>query len=354
MKKILNMFILVLFTSFVLIINVRAASLAPTNPVINVGKNVEFTITVVQGNEYKLAFDESLLEVDGNHNCGNRSEITSDCKIKLKAKADLSLTSDKEVVVTLSENADNDAQKSSTVTIKANKTTTTTATSSQGKSNNANLKSIEVLTNDNEKVELTPAFASNIYEYSAEVPASVKTIIVTPTIEDSKSNAIISDNVNDELKSGENNKITIKVTAEDGTAKLYTLNIKRGALSADPELSSLTIKESKNFKFVPEKHTYNVKVDNSVKSLTIIAEPKEESTIVDIEGNENLENGSKIKIRVTAEDGTARLYTLVIIKNEDTTDGATAVAAAKNPLIIAGLSLVGIILIGGIIYVIKK
>ena len=351
MKKVLKLFSFVMFMTFLFTLNVKASNLTASPTTINVGKTTTLNITVVSGNAYKLDFDTSFLEVDGNHTCGNRSSITTDCTIKLKAK---NTESDKTLTITLTELSENDSVSKADITIKANNTTTTTTTNVQQKSNNANLKSIEVLTNNNEKVELTPAFSSSVYEYSAEVPANIKTIVVTPTMEDSKSNVIISDNVNNELVAGENNKITIKVTAEDGTAKLYTLNIKREALSADPGLSYLTIKECKDFKFIEDKYSYNIKVSNDVKTLTINYETKEDGTTVSIDGNDNLENGSKVRVRVTAEDGTARLYTFIILKEDAATANKTSIVADRNPLIIIGLSFVALALIGGIVYVIKK
>lgn len=232
---------------------------------------------------------------------------------------------------------------------------TTTTTTQAPKSNNANLKALEIRGNDDSEVILSPNFSSSVYEYQATVDATVKTILINPTPEDSKANVVISNNAMDELKAGENNKIMITVTAEDGTKKAYVVNVKREALTADAFLKSLTVKESKDFKFKEDKFSYNVKVASSVNRLTLDYETSSEDAVVNINGNMNLKNGSKVKILVTAEDGTKKEYVLNIVKETKTTKKVSVnVTAEKNPLVIMALSMVGFGLIGAIIYVIKK
>ncbi len=252
--------------------------------------------------------------------------------------------------------------KTVSVNVKTKQTTTTTTTTTTPttttqavKSSNANLKTLEIKTSDDSNVVLSPIFSSNVYEYSASVDSSIKTITISATMEDSKSNMVISNNATEELKPGENNKITITVTAEDGTKKAYVINIKREALTADATLKSLTIKECEDFEFVEDTYSYDLKLNNSVTKLTIDYVTSSSDSIVSISGNENLKNGSKVKILVTAEDGTKKEYILNVIKETKTTKKSTInVPAEKNPLIIMFLSMVAFGLIGGIIYANKK
>lgn len=222
------------------------------------------------------------------------------------------------------------------------------------KSNNANIKSLTIKGNDDSDVVLSPVFNPGVYDYEATVASNVKTVSITPILEDAKANAVISNNANEELKAGEDNKITITVTAEDGSKKAYNINIKREALTSDATLKSLEIEESEKFKFDKEKFTYNVKIDKNIKSLTIIYELSDENSTINIEGNSELKNGSIVKLIVTAQDGTKKVYTLNIIKKTNKKKNVTSVTAEKNPLIILGLSMVAFALVGGIIYVIKK
>ncbi|MFR5756399.1 MAG: cadherin-like beta sandwich domain-containing protein [Lachnospiraceae bacterium] len=230
----------------------------------------------------------------------------------------------------------------------------TTKAQEAPKSNNANIKSLTIKGNDDSDVVLSPVFNPGVYDYEATVASNVKTVSITPILEDAKANAVISNNANEELKAGEDNKITITVTAEDGSKKAYNINIKREALTSDATLKSLEIEEIEKFKFDKEKFTYNVKIDKNIKSLTIIYELSDENSTINIEGNSELKNGSIVKLIVTAQDGTKKVYTLNIIKETNKKKNVTSVTAEKNPLIILGLSMVAFALVGGIIYVIKK
>ena len=230
----------------------------------------------------------------------------------------------------------------------------TTKTQEAPKSNNANIKSLTIKGNDDSDVVLSPVFNPGVYDYEATVASNVKTVSITPILEDAKANAVISNNANEELKAGEDNKITITVTAEDGSKKAYNINIKREALTSDATLKSLEIEEAEKFKFDKEKFTYNVKIDKNIKILTIIYELSDENSTINIEGNSELKNGSIVKLIVTAQDGTKKVYTLNIIKETNKKKNVTSVTAEKNPLIILGLSMVAFALVGGIIYVIKK
>ena len=230
----------------------------------------------------------------------------------------------------------------------------TTKTQEAPKSNNANIKSLTIKGNDDSDVVLSPVFNSGVYDYEATVASNVKTVSITPILEDAKANAVISNNANEELKAGEDNKITITVTAEDGSKKAYNINIKREALTSDATLKNLEIEEIEKFKFDKDKFTYNVKIGKNVKSLTIIYELSDENSTVNIEGNSKLKNGSVVKVIVTAQDGTKKVYTLNIQKETNSKKKVANVAAEKNPLIILGLSMTAFALVGGIIYVAKK
>ena len=91
-----------------------------------------------------------------------------------------------------------------------------------------------------------------------------------------------------------------------------------------------------------------------MKKLTINYVLDDENASVDIEGNKNLKDGSVVKVIVTAQDGTKKVYTLNISKETEVKKQTSNIAVEKNPLIIMGLSIIAFGLIGGIIYVIKK
>ena len=366
MRKFFGCVILTLIFMFVGMISADAATLTPSAKSVSVGGSFTLSVkNVISGYEYSLDFKEGEKYFDVSKNtCGNRTSITSDCEITLSPKNSLSLTSNQNVIFTLSETADNDATTTATITILANKSgqsqtpqqpsNSTTTTTTAPRSNNANLASINITTNDDETVTLSPSFSANVYTYSASVASTVRTVNVDARLEDSRANMIVT-GADDELVAGENNEITITVTAEDGTKKAYTINITREALTADATLSDLTIEECEDFEFQEDKFTYNVKIGRNVDSLTLEYTLSDENATVEIDGNENLKNGSKVRITVTAEDGTKRVYTLNIQKETTTTKkNNTVTVEDKNPLIIMGLSVIAFGLVGGIIYVIKR
>lgn len=361
-KKILIGLVIAITFMIVGKINVKAVTVTITgNDNVSLNKTIDITITVsdynnVPGNLY-IDYPSNLLQC--NSNCPKTQKINGNTSFTYQFRG--ISNGEAFISVTSSYNIDDVPPKkiivgTGTITTKPTQPTTTPSTTTQAsKSNNANLKTLEITGSDDSEVVLSPSFSSNVYEYSATVAGEVKTITINATMEDSKANMVVSNNATEELVAGENNKIVITVTAEDGTKKAYTINIKREALTADATLKSLTIKECSDFELKENKFSYSVKIKDSVKKLTLDYVTSDENAEVSISGNENLKNGSKVKILVTAQDGTKKEYVLNIVKDTETTKKSSVdVEAEKNPLIIMALSMVAFGLIGGIIYVIKK
>ena len=141
---------------------------------------------------------------------------------------------------------------------------------------------------------------------------------------------------NDDIQVGKNT-IMITVTAEDGSEKIYLINVTRKdakeKLSSDSKLSKLSI-NGYGISFKPNVFKYTVKI-NREKQLDIDYTPSNENSNVVIIGNENLSNNSVIKIEVTAEDGNLSTYEITIKKR------------TSASVVILG-SILGILLIGGI------
>lgn len=372
MKRSLN-YLLILFTfMFVGMISVSATSMKLDPETIEVGKSSTLTISnPTRNGDYKISYDKSLL--DAKNNCGNSDLVFNDkvkdgCTIVFTAKKNLSLTENKKIEIKLSD-AGGSTPEVKTLTIKANTTTTTSTTTAPSttttaplptakvKSNNAKLKDIKITSEDKVELSYTPKFSSSINEYSLNVDGAINRVIINATLEDSNANLVISENAKSELVAGENNKITLTVTAEDGQTKnTYTINVLRDALETDATLESLKIKESSSFKFSSDKFSYNVEVDSSVKKLTFDYTLASDKSTVEITGNDELKDGSIVKFTVTSEDGSKREYkfTVIKVKKTSTTEKVVTVSSNKNPLIIIGLSLVAFGLIGGIVYVVKK
>lgn len=402
MKRFLYALVIIFIVGFIGILNVEAAASFGKITGGNV-KDKSFKIPITGANGLIFTYDTSKLSCGGENTAiydkdGVKGRLISNDSVEVSCtilydKYDvLNLT-----LVDVHKNKDSVGMTyeinpdKKTTTTSSTTTTTKTTTTTAAKSNNANLKSLEIkvaekiksedktittttktTTNSNTKttttkkasesttevielVRYTPEFNAGVYEYTATVSSVVKKVTINATMEDTKANMVISDNASNELKAGENNKITITVTAENGSKKAYVINIKREALNSDATLKGLTIEEDNEFKFETDKYSYRVNIPTKINSLTIGYELSDKTSTIKITGNENLENGSKIKILVTAQDGTKKEYILNILKEEITTTKMVQnVPAEKNPLIIMGLSLVAFGLLGGIIYVIKK
>lgn len=170
---------------------------------------------------------------------------------------------------------------------------------------------------------LNPDFISDEEVYSIKVPYTLESVDVLAIPNMLTSLVMISGNKN--LKVG-NNLITIKVIAEDGTEKIYKVNVER--LSADIDdinafLSNLIVnngvlKET----FKKDNYLYNVEVESNINSLDLNVFLDDPTSTYEIIGNNNLKTGmNKIYIKVTSKDGVKKTYELDVTKKDipDTT-----------------------------------
>lgn len=205
------------------------------------------------------------------------------------------------------------------------------------KSNNTNLKVLSI-----EGVELTPAFSANVTEYSVKLTNyKEQSLKINAQAEDEK--ATVKVEGNEEIKIGEN-VISITVTAEDGTTKVYKVavtNEEKEALG----LSSLVIKGVELKSFSPSKFNYEIEF-KELDKLEIEAIANEEGATVEIIGNENLtEIGEHvITIMVTSADG-EQIATYTITANKLAVEEEKQELNVKSILICALIALVVIVAI---------
>jgi len=117
---------------------------------------------------------------------------------------------------------------------------------------------------------------------------------------------------------GEKTTTEVKVEAENGDIKTYTINIiKKDYKSEDATLKSLTIDEIK-FNFKSTTYEYNLSVLNEVESINLTAVSNDSKAVVDYLENVKLKVGvNNIVIKVLAEDEkTSKTYKLNITRNE--------------------------------------
>ena len=149
--------------------------------------------------------------------------------------------------------------------------------------------------------------------YKLTVDNDIKELDISYKASDDKATIKLEGDKN--LKIGENT-FKIIVTAEDGSTKEYTLTVIRAEegkkVSKNNYLKNLKI-DNYDIDFNKNTLEYTIKIKDEA-SLKITATPEDSKAKARITGNNNLQDGSKVKIIVTAEDGSTREYTLNITK----------------------------------------
>lgn len=199
------------------------------------------------------------------------------------------------------------------------------------KSNDANLSNLSVTGQT-----LSPAFTPDKTDYKVTVPNDVSSLNVSAVTNDPKAKVSITGNNN--LSIGKNN-IIVEVQAEDGTKKVYTIEVTRSvnnssnntptnpnppAQTQTPTDKKPTSKSSNNnlksisgipgLNFNPSQTNYDISIPFETKDLNVSAIPQDSKAKVQISNSKltDLEVGktNTITIVVTAEDSSVKVYTI--------------------------------------------
>ena len=163
--------------------------------------------------------------------------------------------------------------------------------------------------------DLTPTFDKNTLDYYLEVEKEISDITVVGV--KSSSTTTLTGNGFYTLNVGEN-LIKLVVSSSDKTSKTYNVHVTRKK-SSNNNLKSLFVHEGmmkENF----DKDTleYNLEVPDNITKLTIDTEVEDSSATYEIIGNDNLVNGNNVvKIKVTAENGDVKTYTLNVLVQDE-------------------------------------
>lgn len=173
------------------------------------------------------------------------------------------------------------------------------------KSSEASLKELTV-----EEGKISPEFSGNVSEYKINVPNEIVALKITATPLDNKAKVTIEGNEN--FVVGEN-KVTIKVIAEDGTTKEYVINVIRKRTNLTMQHLKITyidkdgnVQELElNPKFDGAILEYKLDdISYLINSLNIEAKANLEGATIEISGNDNLQEGENvitIKLTMKAE-----------------------------------------------------
>lgn len=216
-----------------------------------------------------------------------------------------------------------------------NETTNSEASqnSEQGKSSNANLSNLGIKPND------FKGFKPETTAYEVAVPENVAQVEVYATTQDKK--AKLTGTGKKSLEKGEN-EVQVEVTAEDGSKKTYTISIIRevkqesyedDAPKTNEDSKENTDSEGKeglaelkidNLSLSPEfksnVYEYTVKYIGEDIKLDLQAEPIDESYIVEVIGNDNLQEGENIITILVSEKNGNNVATYQITVNKSLVD----------------------------------
>ena len=196
-----------------------------------------------------------------------------------------------------------------TVTISVNEKTTTTkttTTTTKAKSDNNYLESITV---NGEQIE---SFDKTKTKYFVEVENKVKKAIIKATSEDDASTVTID---GPKVLEVGDNEYTISVKSESNTTKFYKVIVTRKdeEESTNTDIKSIKIR-GYHLNFDKNSKTFYLNIKKEDTELDITVNTKDKKANYDIEGNENLEDGSVVKIIVTAQNGDTDTYRIIIQK----------------------------------------
>ena len=220
-------------------------------------------------------------------------------------------------------NTQNDtATTSNTIT---ENTTTNNEVQEVTKSSNANLSDLGITPHD------FKGFKYGTTYYEVAVPEDTESVEVYAKTQDEK--ATLVGTGMKKLEKGEN-KVEVVVTAEDGTTKTYTINIIReiqqeeeGDLEEPINIedgNGLLDLKFENLTLEPEFSTniyeYTVKYIGKETKLNIETKPTNENYIIEIIGNDNLEEGENIITILVSEKNGDNVATYQITVNKSLED----------------------------------
>lgn len=163
---------------------------------------------------------------------------------------------------------------------------------------------------------ISPSFSANTISYTASVPYSVSKLDITAKANDSNAKVSIS---NPTLTADATTKVSVTVTAENGSKKTYTISVYRAkdpnyVANDDNNLKDLTVE---NFYlsplFTPDNTSYVIWLPYETEAVNVTGTANDSKASVRTEGGEDLIAGADntIKVICTAEDGTEKIYTVI-------------------------------------------
>ena len=218
-------------------------------------------------------------------------------------------------------------EKTNRTSTNSNTSKTDGAEETQAESSNANLSMLGIRPTE---YDFT-GFKVGTTSYDVTVPNDVEEVEVYATAQDSKSK--ISGLGTKKITEGLND-LSIVVTAEDGTEKIYTINVTRESETSSGEeikhnetassgegLSSLKIGDlDLSPAFSTNVYEYTVKYIGEGKELNVDAVATNSDYIVEVTGNDNLQEGENVVTILVTDDNGDNVATYQVTVNKSLVD----------------------------------
>lgn len=170
-------------------------------------------------------------------------------------------------------------------------------------------------------VAISPAFNAEVTEYTATVPYSVDSAVITAAATDSTATLAINGGASPKtvaLVAG-SNAISVVVTAASGATKTYTVNLTRTVPATDTSLGNLTVSAGRlTPMFSPKTISYEAGVTSTTSVVTVSANAINEFATLTIDGSKvaskdiTVSGNTNVLVVVTAENGDTKTYTVAI------------------------------------------
>ncbi len=204
-------------------------------------------------------------------------------------------------------------------------------TINRGKSGNNLLQNLTISPGT---LAFSPGTTAYIVNLPSTFPSPVTSVIVTPAVQDSTASITVNGQAATSGQPqptplptpGSNSFINILVTAENGNARLYTINVIRDPLSGNNNLGSLTVSPGSLIPaFDPNalRTSFTVSVGGNVGSVTVTAAPQDPAATLKllVNGVEPPSNSvplpdgpssTEIEIVVTAQNLSQKQYLITV------------------------------------------
>ncbi len=176
----------------------------------------------------------------------------------------------------------------------------------------------------------------NVLNHTINVDNKTTKMVISSTLTDTKTSKYVGDFGNKTVNLGEGNNVhQIKVQAENGDIRTYTITIIRAY--KDPTLTNasiktLTITGHDEFKFTPGVFNYELAIGETENRLGLDIVLEMAGATYKVENNENLKIGDIVIIKVTSSDKSNTVtYQIKMVKKEDMQPEPTATPEPVEP-----------------------